>query len=49
MLVSARKLADLGVSGDQLETPPQIEIAPRQPQAPELVDSVPTLFRSLDG
>ena len=49
VLVSARKLADLGVSGDQLETPPQVEVAPRQPQAPELVDSVPTLFRSLDG
>jgi DNA recombination protein RmuC len=40
VLVSARKLADLGVSGDQLATPPQIEIAPRQPQAPELLDSV---------
>jgi DNA recombination protein RmuC len=38
VLVSARKLADLGVSGDELATPPQLEVAPRQPQAPELVD-----------
>lgn len=39
VLVSARKLADLGVSGEQLETPPQVETAPRQVQAGELVDS----------
>ena len=38
VLVSARKLAEMGVSDDALETPAQIEIAPRQPQAPELVD-----------
>ncbi|HEY0698270.1 MAG TPA: DNA recombination protein RmuC [Micromonospora sp.] len=38
VLVSARKLADLGVSGDGLPTPAQVEVAPRQPQAPELVD-----------
>ncbi|MDR7280808.1 DNA recombination protein RmuC [Catenuloplanes atrovinosus] len=38
VLVSARKLADLGVSGDVLETPAQLEIAPRQPQAPELTE-----------
>jgi DNA recombination protein RmuC len=38
VLVSARKLADLGVSGDELATPAQIEVAPRQPQAPELLD-----------
>jgi DNA recombination protein RmuC len=38
VLVSARKLAELGVSGDDLVTPPQLEVAPRQPQAPELVD-----------
>jgi DNA recombination protein RmuC len=36
VLVSARKLADMGLSDDELETPAQIEIAPRQPQAPEL-------------
>ncbi len=40
VLVSARKLAELGVSGDELETPAQVETAPRQLQAPELVDSV---------
>lgn len=37
VLVSARKLAELGVSGDDLPAPPQVELAPRQPQAPELV------------
>ena len=36
VLVSARKLAELGVAADVLETPPQVELAPRQPQAPEL-------------
>lgn len=34
VLVSARKLAELGVSGDDLPTPPQVELAPRQPQPP---------------
>jgi DNA recombination protein RmuC len=38
VLVSARKLAEMGVSDDELAAPPQIELAPRQPQAPELVD-----------
>ncbi|GAB3815964.1 DNA recombination protein RmuC [Micromonospora zhanjiangensis] len=38
VLVSARKLADLGVSGGELGTPAQVEVAPRQPQAPELID-----------
>lgn len=36
VLVSARKLAGLGVSSDDLAAPPQIEVAPRQTQAPEL-------------
>ncbi|HKS99672.1 MAG TPA: DNA recombination protein RmuC [Rugosimonospora sp.] len=36
VLVSARKFADLGVSGEELESPVQLELAPRQPQAPEL-------------
>ncbi|HEX8629613.1 MAG TPA: hypothetical protein VF755_15715, partial [Catenuloplanes sp.] len=44
VLVSARKLADLGVSGDPLEAPAQLEVAPRQPQAPELVDHPPHLI-----
>ena len=37
MLVSARKLAELGVSGDDLVVPPQVESTPRQLQAPELI------------
>ena len=37
VLVSARKLAELGVSDDELPSPAQVEIAPRQPQSPELV------------
>ncbi len=35
VLVSARKLAELGVSGDELPEPAQVEIAPRQIQAGE--------------
>ena len=38
VLVSARKLAELGVSDDELAAPAQVELAPRQPQAPELLD-----------
>jgi DNA recombination protein RmuC len=40
VLVSARKLAEMGVSDDELATPAQIEITPRQPQAPELMDEL---------
>ncbi len=39
VLVSARRLADLGVSGDALEPPGQVEAVARQLQAPELVAS----------
>jgi len=39
VLVSARRLAELGVSGDELPAPGQVEVAPRTLQAPELVDS----------
>ncbi|QLQ39301.1 DNA recombination protein RmuC [Micromonospora robiginosa] len=42
VLVSARKLAELGVSGDELAAPAQVELAPRQPQAPELLGSPST-------
>ncbi|WFE38454.1 DNA recombination protein RmuC [Micromonospora sp. WMMD998] len=42
VLVSARKLAELGVSGDELAAPAQVELAPRQPQAPELLAPPPT-------
>jgi DNA recombination protein RmuC len=38
VLVSARKLAEMGVSDDELAVPAQVEITPRQPQAPELLD-----------
>jgi DNA recombination protein RmuC len=37
VLVSARKLAELGVSHEDLAAPAQVEIAPRQPSSPELV------------
>ncbi|NMO50400.1 DNA recombination protein RmuC [Actinoplanes sp. TBRC 11911] len=36
VLVSARKLAEMGVSDEPIPVPPQVEVAPRQPQAPEL-------------
>ncbi len=38
VLVSARKLAEMGVSDDDIPTPAQLEVAPRQPQAPELLE-----------
>lgn len=38
VLVSARKLAEMGVSDEELTVPAQVELTPRQPQAPELVD-----------
>jgi DNA recombination protein RmuC len=47
VLVSARKLAELGVSGDDIETPAQVETTPRQMQAPELVTEE-TLFDLAD-
>ena len=47
VLVSARKLAELGVSGDDIETPAQVEITPRQLQAPELLADA-TLFDLAD-
>nr|WP_296063645.1 DNA recombination protein RmuC [uncultured Actinoplanes sp.] len=39
VLVSARKLAEMGVSDDEIPVPPQVEVAPRQPQAPELLEN----------
>ncbi|MBC7290284.1 MAG: DNA recombination protein RmuC, partial [Actinotalea sp.] len=39
VLVSARRLADLQVTDADLETPPQVDRATRQVQAPELVAS----------
>jgi DNA recombination protein RmuC len=43
VLVSARKLAEMGVSDDELPSPAQVEMTPRQPQAPELFDDVERL------
>jgi DNA recombination protein RmuC len=40
VLVSARKLAEMGVSGDPIPAPAQVELAPRQPQAAELMEEV---------
>ncbi|MGA5301604.1 DNA recombination protein RmuC [Nucisporomicrobium flavum] len=46
VLVSARKLAEMGVSDEELAVPAQVELTPRQPQAPELLDeSGSTLLR----
>jgi DNA recombination protein RmuC len=39
VLVTARRLGDLGVSADEIDTPGQVEVTARQLQAPELVDS----------
>ncbi|MDT4986284.1 MAG: recombination protein RmuC [Micromonosporaceae bacterium] len=39
VLVTARRLGDLGVSDEALAAPEQLEMAPRQLQSPELVDS----------
>jgi DNA recombination protein RmuC len=39
VLVTARRLGDLGVSAEELDVPGQVEVTPRQLQAPELVDS----------
>lgn len=39
VLVSARKLAEMGVSDSDLPAPAQLEVAPRQPQAPELLEN----------
>lgn len=41
VLVSARKLAELGVSDQDLPVPPQVELAARQPQALELAEAPP--------
>jgi DNA recombination protein RmuC len=41
VLVSARKLAEMGVSDDDIVTPAQIELTPRQPQAPEFDEARP--------
>ncbi len=40
VLVSARRFADLGVSGEELESPAQVELAPRQPQPADTEDEL---------
>jgi DNA recombination protein RmuC len=40
VLVSARKLAEMGVSDQDLIVPAQVEMTPRQPQAPELLEEI---------
>ncbi|MEU1685693.1 DNA recombination protein RmuC [Micromonospora sp. NPDC005707] len=49
VLVSARKLAELGVSDQELAAPAQVELAPRQPQAPELVEGASTSVDRVAG
>jgi DNA recombination protein RmuC len=39
VLVSARKLAEMGVSHEQLPVPEQLEVTPRQPSSPELTEA----------
>jgi DNA recombination protein RmuC len=41
VLVSARKLAEMGVTADALEPSPPVEVAPRRPQVDELTDPAP--------
>ncbi len=47
VLVSARKFAEMGISDEFLETPAQLEVAPRQLQSPELADGVPAAPRAV--
>jgi DNA recombination protein RmuC len=46
VLVSARRLAELGVSDDVLAAPVQLEVTARQPQAPELTPAEQPLSMS---
>ncbi|MGI8868920.1 MAG: DNA recombination protein RmuC [Mycobacteriales bacterium] len=48
VLVSARKLADLKVTDDRLETPEQLTQVPRQVQQPELVASAEETLRAIN-
>lgn len=42
VLVSARRMTDLGITDAELDAPPQVDRAARQVQAPELAERVPT-------
>jgi DNA recombination protein RmuC len=48
VLVTARKFVDLGVAGEELESPGQVESATRQLQAPELQASEQASLIALD-
>lgn len=43
VLVTARRLSDLQVAEADLATPPQVDLAPRAPQADELLDHIGTV------
>lgn len=45
MLVTARKMQDLGLADDPLTAPSPIETAPRSLSAPELIDALPDVDR----
>jgi DNA recombination protein RmuC len=38
VLVSARRFTDLGVTGEELPVPEPVDLLPRRPQAPELIE-----------
>ncbi|MEP6560304.1 MAG: DNA recombination protein RmuC [Nakamurella sp.] len=38
VLVTARRFTDLGVTGEELPVPEPVDLLPRRPQAPELID-----------
>jgi DNA recombination protein RmuC len=46
VLVTARRLAELGVSDDELESPAQLEVAPRVLQSPELTGQTEDVLAS---
>jgi DNA recombination protein RmuC len=46
VLVSARRLAELGVSDEELAAPAQLEVAPRVLQSPELTEDEDALLGS---
>ena len=49
VLVTARRLADLEVTDEELAAPRQVDVVPREVQAPELVASATEALVSLPG
>ena len=41
VLVTARRFSDLGVTGEELPPPEQLDVVPRRPQAAELTTTAP--------